>query len=285
MDEQAVRAFWQDHPCGDVQVSRRDFTEFEQFFQAYDTFRYRQEGHILGCLDNIDFAGKEVLEIGLGQGAESEQIVRRGGRWSGLDLTDEAVTRVRTRLELRALPYEHLVRGSAVDIPFPNEYFDIVFSHGVLHHIPDVGRAQAEIHRVLKPSGELIAMVYARNSLNYRVSISILRRLGLLAMVALRRERNGIVGEHVKNARQVGLWRYLRMDTFLHHNTDGPHNPYSKVYDLLTVRRDFPLFTVTKAYKRFMHAPPLPVSWLPFQRQLGWHLWLHMQPRKTQPST
>ena len=245
MDEETVRAFWQEHPCGDVQVSRRDFAEFEQFFQAYDAFRYRQEAHIPGCLDDIDFA----------------------------------------RLELRALPYAHVVRGSALDIPFPNEYFDIVFSHGVLHHIPDVGRAQAEIHRVLKPSGEFIAMVYARNSLNYRVSISILRRLGLLAMVALRLEPNGIVGEHVKNARRLGLWRYLRMDAFLHHNTDGPHNPYSKVYDLRTARRDFPLFTVTRAYKRFMHAPPLPVSWLPLQRQLGWHLWLHMRPRKALPAT
>jgi hypothetical protein len=28
-----------------------------------------------------------------------------------------------------------------------------------------------------------------------------------------------------------------------------------------------------------MHAPPLPVGWLPLQRQLGWHLWVHLKPK------
>ena len=43
-----------------------------------------------------------------------------------------------------------------------------MFSHGVLHHIPDIRTAQAEIHRVLKPGGTLVAMLYARKSLNSR---------------------------------------------------------------------------------------------------------------------
>jgi hypothetical protein len=46
----------------------------------YDAFRYSREGHILGCLDGIDFRGAKLLEIGLGQGADSEQIIRRGAR-------------------------------------------------------------------------------------------------------------------------------------------------------------------------------------------------------------
>ena len=50
--------------------------------------------HIPECLDRIDWQDKKVLEIGLGQGAESEQLIRRGARWSGLDLTEESVDRV-----------------------------------------------------------------------------------------------------------------------------------------------------------------------------------------------
>ena len=86
-----------------------------------------------------------MLEIGLGQGAESEQIIRRGARWSGLDLTRESVDRVAMRMTLRGLGYDDLRQGSALAIPWPDDSFDIVFSHGVLHHIPDIARAQSEI--------------------------------------------------------------------------------------------------------------------------------------------
>jgi hypothetical protein len=81
------------------------------------------------------------------------------------------------------------------------------------------------------------------------------------------------------NARKVGLREYLKMSEFVHTNTDGPDNPYSRVYDRERLARDFPSFEVTKLYKRFMHAPPLPVHGLPGGSLLGWHLWAHMRPR------
>jgi len=102
--ESRIEAFWDAHPCGDEMVggllsgSKQDY---ENFFDTYDAFKYRLEDHIPGCLDELRLDGKRVLEIGLGQGAESEQILRRGGRWSGLDLTLESVKRVRARLESR----------------------------------------------------------------------------------------------------------------------------------------------------------------------------------------
>ena len=68
------------------------------------------------------------------------------------------------------------------------------------------------------------------------------------------------------------------MENFIHRNTDGPLNPYSKVYDLSLIRQDFPDFTIVKSYRRFMHAPPLPVGWLPLEELLGWHLWVHLTP-------
>ena len=73
-------------------------------------------------------AGKKVLEIGLGEGAESERWIRQGARWSGVDLTAEAVERIQTRLILRELPYEEPRRGSVLDLPFADDSFDMVFS-------------------------------------------------------------------------------------------------------------------------------------------------------------
>ena len=209
MNEAQVQAFWQAHPCGDQQVGGLDQAfrgDYEAFFRQYDAFRYSREGHILGCLDGIDFRGAKVLEIGLGQGADSEQIIRRGARWSGLDLTAESVARLRTRLELRQLPYDELKQGSALAIPYPDNAFDKVFSHGVLHHIPDIRLAEHEIARVLKPGGELIIMVYAKWSFNYMVAIGLMRRLGLLALYGLNLDPSGIYGGHVSNGPPSADW-------------------------------------------------------------------------------
>jgi len=67
------------------------------------------------------------------------------------------------------------------------------------------------------------------------------------------------------------------MQNFIHTNTDGPFNSYSKVYSVTDVLNDFKGFGIIKAYKQFMYAPPMPVHWLPFGRALGWHLWVHMK--------
>lgn len=284
MNETEVQSFWNSHPCGDHIVGGLHGAfddDYEKFFTAYDSWRYRQERHILACLDNIDWRGKKVLEIGLGQGAESEQLIRRGARWSGLDLTKESVDRVSSRLAIRGLAHDDLKQGSALAIPWPDDTFDLVFSHGVLHHIPDIAAAQAEIHRILKPGGTLIAMLYARTSLNYQVSIKIVRRMALAAAYPLRRakflRRPGMLRQHLDNAESSGLRRYLEIDNFIHRSTDGPLNPYARVYSPREVAEEFTGFELLDSYSRYMHAPPLPVHGLPAGRWLGWHLWVHLR--------
>jgi len=286
MNETEVQTFWNAHPCGDHIVGglHGEFADdYERFFAAYDTWRYDQERHILACLYQVDWRDKKVLEIGLGQGAESEQLIRRGARWSGLDLTQESVDRVGARLSTRDLKHDALKQGSALEIPYEDNSFDLVFSHGVLHHIPDIRTAQAEIHRVLRPGGTLVAMLYARRSLNYQVSIRLVRRAALAAAYPLRRTgvvaRSALLRQHLDNAERTGLRRYLELDTFTHRNTDGPLNPFARVYSPREVTRDFPDFELVESFQRYMHAPPLPVHRLPFGDRLGWHLWVLLRAR------
>ena len=290
MDEQTVQRFWQDHACGDAQVGglhERFRDNYEKFFTDYDNFRYQNERHLPGCIDALNVAGKQLLEIGLGEGADAERLIRNGARWSGVDLTAESIERVRTRLMLRNLAYDELQQGSVLALPFADDRFDVVFSHGVLHHVPDIKQAQHEIHRVLRPGGELVIMLYARWSLNYLVSIGLIRRAAVLAAypfasagLITSHPGRGMLAAHLGNAGKMGLFRYLRLNEFVHHNTDGPANPYALVYDHGRVERDFPSFRITRAYKRFMHAPPLPVHRLPGEAVMGWHLWVHLVPRQ-----
>jgi SAM-dependent methyltransferase len=288
MDEQAVQQFWQEHACGDAQVGglhERFRGDYEKFFTDYDRFRYQNERHLPGCIEALNVSGQKVLEIGLGEGTDSERLIREGAHWSGVDLTAESISRVRTRLTLRELPYDELRQGSVLDLPFADGSFDMVFSHGVLHHVPEITKAQSEIHRVLRPGGELVIMMYARWSLNYLVSIALLRRAVLLAAFPFSRAgilnsdpAQGMLATHLDNAKRMGLLRYLRLEEFVHHSTDGPANPYALVYDRRRIERDFPSFRVTRTYKRFMHAPPFPVHGLPGETLMGWHLWVHLEP-------
>ena len=279
--EAAIRDFWNAHPCGAYVVDAQFAEEAERFFSDYDAYRYRVEGHILTCLDGIDWRDKQVLEIGLGQGADSEQLIRRGARWSGLDLTPEAVERVRTRLTLRKLPYTVIRQGSILEPPYEPASFDMIYSHGVLHHVPEIRRASAQIARLLRPGGELIIMMYARWSLHYLLAIGVGARLTqAAAYLAGRYAGPALRGGYVEAIRKYGLPRYLLMRNFIHHNTDGPACPYSGVYDLARVRRDFPEFRITRAYKCYMPVIKRAGNLkFPGGSLLGFHLWVHLRHR------
>ena len=276
--ETEIRDFWNANPCGEYDMGRP--FDGEAFFHEYDAARYRAAPHILECLDAIDWRGKEVLEVGLGQGADSEQIIRRGAHWTGLDLTPESVRRVTMRLQGRGLPYRDIRCGSITSAPFPDRSFDIIFSHGVLHHIPDIAAVSRELARLLKPDGELIVMLYARWSINYAATLT--ARRALLVWRYLRGHTEGPWGVQVALARKMGLLRYLRTDNFLSRNTDGPENPHSRVYDRWSIRRDFPQFRLVRAYKHYLYPPPLPPKLLGLERLCGWHLWAHLKPQASE---
>jgi len=109
--------------------------------------------------------GREVLEVGCGTGLIMQRLTEGAGRVVGVDLSLGMLSRSVAR-GLEA------VVGSAEALPFARESFDLVYSFKVLAHVPDVRRALAEMLRVLRPGGHLVAEFY--NALS-------LRRLAKLA--------------------------------------------------------------------------------------------------------
>ena len=96
-------------------------------------------------------------------------------------------------------------------------------------------------------------MMYSRWSLNYLVSIGVIRCTALFAAYPLARtgilsddRARGTLAAHLANARDLGLARYLRLEEFVHRNADGPANPYALMYDRQRIERDFPSFRVTR---------------------------------------
>src|SRR5437660_7359415 len=173
--KERVRAFWQAHPCGvkfsDAEMGTREF------FERVEAHRYSKEWHIPEAANFSSAKGLRVLEIGCGMGTDGAQFAKAGADYTGVDLTEAAIELSRKRFELFGLRGAFRV-ADAENLDFADGSFDLVYSHGVLHHTPDTARAVREIHRVLKPGGRAIVMLYHRGSYNYRVGIRVLRRAG-----------------------------------------------------------------------------------------------------------
>ena len=103
--------------------------------------------------------GEAVLDIGCGAGVDTlvaAIMVGSEGGVVGLDLIPEMLNRARRNLEKTSLKNVTLQEGSAEQLPFPDEAFDVIISNGVFNLIPDKEKALREVFRVLKSSGRFL---------------------------------------------------------------------------------------------------------------------------------
>src|SRR6185437_8873642 len=116
--------------------------------------RYSIEPYIADFAQFATARGRDVLEVGVGIGADHAEWARNGPRTlTGIDLTPRAIDHTQARLAILDRQSRLLV-GDAENLPFPGESFDIVYSWGVLHHSPDTISAIREVHRVLRRGGQ-----------------------------------------------------------------------------------------------------------------------------------
>jgi ubiquinone/menaquinone biosynthesis C-methylase UbiE len=151
---------WSIHPCGTGKhVDEIDYGSLE-FFDVISHSRYEVTDQWMKRI--IDFRiseGRKLLEIGHGIGSDLLSFCEGGAEVYGIDITEE-----HHRLAKRNFAVHRktavLKLCDAADIDFPSNYFDFVYSHGVLHHTPDTVRCISEAFRVLKPGGEFILSLY-----------------------------------------------------------------------------------------------------------------------------
>jgi SAM-dependent methyltransferase len=149
------RAFW-DEACGTVAASSRGLNtsaEFDRWFFQYYPFlnRYITAPH---------FAGRRVLEVGLGYGSVGQRLIDLGADYVGLDIAAGPIRSLRQR-QIGAAA----LQGSVLALPFQDGSFDAVVSIGCIHHTGNIALAIAELFRVLRPGGHALLMVY--NAANY----------------------------------------------------------------------------------------------------------------------
>jgi len=183
-----------------------------------------------------------------GCGSEAERFARAGAHYTAVDLTNAAVSITRRRF-LAGLQGS-FTQGDAENLPFADGSFDLVYSHGVLHHTPDTGRAVREVHRVLSSCGRALIMLYHRGSFNYEINLRVVRRLRAALLTtrfgpALAQEVFGDSLDQLRRHAELikqGPCSYLDMQNILNRNTDGPDNPLSQVFSRQSARQLFSQF-------------------------------------------
>jgi len=285
--KERVREFWQQHPCG-TKFSDAAMGS-QEFFERVEAHRYEKEWHIPAAANFAGTRGLKVLEIGCGMGTDGAQFAMAGADYTGIDLTDAAIELARQRFAVSGLNGNFLV-SDAENLDFPDESFDLVYSHGVLHHTPDIEAAIGEIYRVLRPGGRAVIMLYHRGSYNYRVGIRVLRRAG----AGLLKSEGGIkivhrlTGEPIDSLREhAASLRNANGNVsaaeLLNQSTDGAGNPLARVYSRREARELFEEFREVELRAYFLNKRFIPVIGNLLPRSIesalasrwGWHLWIY----------
>jgi ubiquinone/menaquinone biosynthesis C-methylase UbiE len=140
---------------------------YDEFASSYE--RYRHAGYHV-FLDELETATvrrylrpeMHILEAGCGTGLVLNRLAPHAARSYGVDLSRGMVKKAHER-QLT------VVQGSVTDLPFADASFDLVCSFKVLAHVQQIERAMAEMARVLRPGGILLAEFYNRRSLRYLI--------------------------------------------------------------------------------------------------------------------
>lgn len=102
--------------------------------------------------------GKDLVEVGCGTGLLLGRAAAMGRSAIGVDLSRGMLEQARAR----GLT---VVQGSATELPLADASCDVAFSFKVLAHVADPARALAEMARVVRPGGWVLAELYNARSL------------------------------------------------------------------------------------------------------------------------
>jgi len=175
----------------------------------------------------------DALEIGAGTGYFSLNLLQAGliERATATDISPGMLARLeenasRLGLEVTAAAAE------AETLPFPDESFDLVFGHAVLHHIPDLGRAFSEFARVLRRGGTVAFCGEPSHYGDFLAAIP--KRTALMAAPLWRRAMGAEARDHYPDAESNG--HSLEGEVDVHAFTPGDLQRFCSAADLAEVR-------------------------------------------------
>jgi SAM-dependent methyltransferase len=158
----AIQRYWNER-IHDLEMTEHPVGTRE-FFDDLEDYRFDKLHYLPQLVDFAAYRGRALLEVGCGIGTDLLRFARNGALVTGVDLSSTAIELARRNFELHGATAVDLRVANGEALPFETGSFDVVYGHGVVQYTSDARRLIGECHRVLKPGGEAIFMVYNRIS-------------------------------------------------------------------------------------------------------------------------
>lgn len=160
-DIEAVRRYWEAH-VHEWKVARSE-PGTQEFFEEIEAYRFEKLSYLPRLVNFNGYADQRVLDVGCGVANDLSRFARGGARVVGVDLAQHSIDLAKRNFQQRGLAGEFFVMdGEHLDLP--DDSFDLVYCHTVLHFTPNPDLMVREIHRVLRPGGQAIIMTVNRHS-------------------------------------------------------------------------------------------------------------------------
>lgn len=159
--DRRIRAYW-DERVDDTRLSDHP-RGTAGYFEAMDAYRLEKCDYLLRVIDFDAWAGRDVLDVGCGAGLDLVRFAQSGARVTGIDIAPTAID-LACEYRRAAGVEARLIEADAASLPLPAESFDLVYCMGLVPFVADPAAVVAEAHRVLRPGGQAIFMVYNRRS-------------------------------------------------------------------------------------------------------------------------
>jgi ubiquinone/menaquinone biosynthesis C-methylase UbiE len=156
-----IRRYWNEH-IHDLAIAKHPVGS-RGFFDDLEAYRFDKLRYLPRVVDFDAYRGKRLLEVGCGVGIDLIRFARGGAEAVGIDLAEVSIDLAKKNFESHGLTADLRV-GDGEALEFADDEFDVVYAHGVVQYTADAARMVRELHRVLKPGGEAIVMVYNRLS-------------------------------------------------------------------------------------------------------------------------
>jgi ubiquinone/menaquinone biosynthesis C-methylase UbiE len=170
----AISAYWNEH-IHDLEIATHPVGSAE-FFAELAAYRFDKLCYLPQVVDFAGYAGQRLLEVGCGVGIDLVRFAQGGAMVTGVDLAPVSIELAQKNFAHHQFKGEFQVMDGEA-MTFADNSFDVVYAHGVLQYTANAAQMMQEIHRVLKPGGQAILMVY--NRISWLTLMSKLTNVGL----------------------------------------------------------------------------------------------------------